>query len=224
MSTLETANMLFDEGIYEDCIKLLRRELPGDSWALDELQLVLSGLNNAKRELLRETASYSEVQKSRNNKVLLLQDLLKKLSSEQALKDPPASGALAPRRTIDDDILVVSPTREAANAMQHYFKCLGFTKTVCKVFKEDTYDAGLYRVVVFDANGISNPDNPSMKEQAFISEVSRHLSKGHWLVFYGEHYEELKKHRDTCYAANSRFALYARLREMLAFLDQYKIE
>lgn len=224
MSTLETANMLFDEGMYKECIALLRKELPEDNWALDELQLILSGLNAAQRELLQETATYPEIQKSKNNKVKLLQELLKKLSTEQALERRPATVEFVSRQTIDDDILVVCQTRDDADAMQRYFSHLGFTRVVCKVFKEEAYELGEYRIIVFNAHKISNPDNPGMKEQAFISEVSKNLSKGYWIVFYGEHYEELKKYRDTCYAANSRFSLYARLREMLAFLDQYKMD
>ena len=224
MNVISDVNDLFDEGRYEDCIKLLRNHFPSSSSKGGELQLMQARLNRSKREHLLGVAESKEIKDDTIKVSHLLQEVIQNLIPEDFLTVSSEKNESSGRLTIDDDILVVSLDRVDAEIMSKYFQSLGFINVICKTFGEDVYDAEKFKLVVFDAMRIKNPDNPNLtREQPFINEISKHLAKGFLVVFYGKTFSALDEFRDNSHAANSKFSLYARVKEMLDFLNRYHL-
>lgn len=120
-------------------------------------------------------------------------------------------------------ILVISPNETDCQNMKNFMARMPFNLmdsdfVVGKVVPVDDYD-----FAIFDA--ISLPrimENTSLSDEqaAHIQLLKQYLGKPiKYIVYYGDFYFGLDKER--CPSANSKFTLYARIKELIDFMNQY---
>ena len=126
-------------------------------------------------------------------------------------------------------ILIVSPTPDDLLYMEDFFSRLPDVPkpdfVVNKFVPADKYD-----FIVFDARTLPPVPNLEALVKMPYEEVRRHLDllekyvsdTTKYIVFFGKYYYNLNQER--CPSANSKFTLFARMRELVDFLNHYKTE
>jgi len=127
-------------------------------------------------------------------------------------------------------ILVISPNESDRQHMKEFFLRTPFllTERDFTIASEPMRGTDDYHFAIFDAHSL-----PPM----FIKEDEKELSDEQlkylgllndylltpirYVVWYGEQYHYLNRLRERCPAANSKFSLFARIREMMDFLSNY---
>ena len=126
---------------------------------------------------------------------------------------------------IEESILLLSPSLDSEKEMLAYLPFDYFPKL--QTAQEEDYQqiANSFKIIIFDYfdhNGI-----------IIESEIrSTQTNKLQWLlkntdcyiIWFGTHNDMVRENSDRIYAANFRFALYARIREMIDFLKYYSGE
>lgn len=123
-------------------------------------------------------------------------------------------------------ILVVSRTPDDSAYMQDFFARIEDLPTpdfvVGKTVPSDKYD-----FIVFDAHSL--PPAPNIEAftklpndiQAHYFLLDNYLrDTAKYIVFFGKYYHNLNQER--CPSANSKFTLFARIRELIDFINHYK--
>ncbi len=123
-------------------------------------------------------------------------------------------------------ILVVSHSETDSEYMKDFFERIeGIrppTFMVGKIMPADKYD-----FIVFDAYNL--PPVPNIEVFAKLPEevqahyflLERYLrDTNKYILFFGKYYHNLNQER--CPSANSKFTLFARIRELIDFINHYK--
>lgn len=123
-------------------------------------------------------------------------------------------------------ILVISASLDDSAYMQDFFSHIEDLPTpdfvVGKIVPADKYD-----FIVFDAHSL--PPAPSVEAftklpddiQAHYFLLDRCLrDTNKYVLFFGKYYHNLNQER--CPSANSKFTLFARIRELIDFINHYK--
>lgn len=121
-------------------------------------------------------------------------------------------------------LLVISPTPDDRAYMEDFFDRTPFAKPdfgVAKFVPADKYD-----FIVFDAHGL--PPAPNVEAFTKLPEtvqthyflLDRYLrDTNKYVLFFGKYYHNLNQER--CPSANSKFTLFARIQELIDFLNHY---
>ncbi len=124
-------------------------------------------------------------------------------------------------------ILTISRTPDDSAYMQDFFERTQFAKPDFEVGK--FVPADKYDFIVFDARNLPPASNLEAFTklpddiQAHYFLLDRYLSDTNkYVVFFGKYYYNLNQER--CPSANSKFTLYARIRELIDFLNHYHSE
>jgi len=125
-------------------------------------------------------------------------------------------------------ILVISPSVDDQAYMQDFFERIEDMKTpqfvVGKFALADKYD-----FIVFDAHNL--PPVPNIEAfnklpddiQAYYFLLEKYLrDTSQYILFFGKYYHNLNQER--CPSANSKFSLFARIRELIDFINHYQNE
>lgn len=122
---------------------------------------------------------------------------------------------------IKDSILGICINEDSKTKLDDFFKGLHFINAEAKLFSEYNNPEN-YKLIVFDCHTIDNPDNPEDgNEMALMSIFPKLTKEKYFTVFFGNHYENIKKVREWVQPANSFFSLYARIREMLDYINTF---
>lgn len=121
-------------------------------------------------------------------------------------------------------ILVVSRIEEDQVILEDFFERAPFPKpdfVLNKFVPADKYDFVIFncqnRPIANQEVLLSLPE----EQRQFIHLLSEYLDRTNkYFVFFGGFYYNLNY--DRCQAANSKFSLYARLREMIDFIGNFK--
>lgn len=123
-------------------------------------------------------------------------------------------------------ILVVTKNETDKQYMVDFFQRTPFATPVFVVNEWKPTDD--FDFVVFDAHSLtavrSVNDFNNLKEadQDHIQLLERYMrDSADYIVYFGEYYHNLN--RERCPSANSKFTLFARMREMIEFLNEYKL-
>ena len=123
-------------------------------------------------------------------------------------------------------LLVISPTPDDSLYMQDFFSRIDNLPTpdfvVAKFVPADKYD-----FIVFDARNLQ----PAPSVEAFAKlpdDIQAHYflldryvrDTNKYILFFGKYYHNLNQER--CPSANSKFSLFARIRELIDFMNHYK--
>ena len=121
-------------------------------------------------------------------------------------------------------ILVISKTETERDHLKTFLSRMPFNLTerdfvVGKLAPTDDYD-----FVIFDAMSLPriNPNTELSPEDAAHLQLFRdYLTKPiRYIVYYGEFLHDLD--RERCPSANSKFTLFARIRELIDFMNHYR--
>ena len=125
-------------------------------------------------------------------------------------------------------ILVISRNDEDSAYLQDFFSHIETLPTPDFVVGK-TVPADKYDFIVFDARSL--PSAPNVETftklpddiQAHYFLLDRYLRDSiKYIVFFGKYYYNLNQER--CPSANSKFTLYARINELINFLNHYRTE
>ena len=124
-------------------------------------------------------------------------------------------------------ILVVSPSPGDSAYIEYFFDLTPFTKPDFSIAKfQPSYK---YNFIVFDARSL--PAAPNIETFAKLPEavqghyflLDRYLQDTNkYILYFGKYYYNLNQER--CPSANSKFTLYARVQELIDFINNYKSE
>jgi len=121
-------------------------------------------------------------------------------------------------------ILVISKTEEESRTIKTFFSRMPFNLTerdfvAGKLVPTDDYD-----FAVFDAMSLPriNPNTElSPEDAAHLQLLREYLAKPiRYVVYFGEFLHDLD--RERCPSANSKFTLFARIRELIDFINHYR--
>jgi hypothetical protein len=122
-------------------------------------------------------------------------------------------------------ILVVSSSDADSELISTFMERLGFNMERCKfvagrIAPTDGYDFAIFNAMVLPR--ILNKDTVlSEEDTAYLQLFRDYLKKPiKYILYYGEFLYDLDK--DRCPSANSKFTLFARIRELIDFINHYK--
>jgi hypothetical protein len=135
-------------------------------------------------------------------------------------------------KEILNPVLVVCSSDESRQYMQKIFSLLNF-KNAKVIVGEKLEDITEFDLVIFDNRKLKDcpseallsklSDGEKHKIEATLSLMETYISKtDKFLIHFGERLFWINKNRERVYAANSKFALYARIKEMLDFIASYR--
>jgi hypothetical protein len=121
-------------------------------------------------------------------------------------------------------ILVISRTEDDQAYLEDFFERTPLPKpdfVIGKFVPSDKYDFLVFNSRNLPIYKAENVIALSDDEQKFLYLLDRYISDTNkYIVFFGAYYYNLNYER--CQAANSKFSLYARLREMIDFIGNYR--
>ncbi len=122
-------------------------------------------------------------------------------------------------------ILLISPTEKAKDEMKRFISRMPFDNVyerdfvVAQVIPTDEYD-----FAIFDARSLPPVRKETVlspEEEAYLEVFRQYLTKPiRYVLYYGEHLYDLD--RERCPSANSKFTLFARIRELIEFINAYR--
>lgn len=123
-------------------------------------------------------------------------------------------------------ILIISPTETARDEMKWFMSRMGFDNVfdrdfvVAQIVPTDEYD-----FAIFDARSLPAVRKETVlspEDEAYLQIFRQYLNKQpiKYVLYYGEFLHDLD--RERCPSANSKFTLFARIRELIEFINAYK--
>jgi hypothetical protein len=122
-------------------------------------------------------------------------------------------------------ILIISPTDTARDEMKRFISRMPFDNVyerdyvVAQVIPTDEYD-----FAIFDARCLPKLGKDTMlspEDEAYLQVFRQYLTKPiRYVLYYGEFLHDLD--RERCPSANSKFTLFARIRELIEFINAYQ--
>lgn len=206
----------------------LGNRLADNSSYYDDYVLLSARFYNNKRRDYLGSSSREEVLQE-NTKIC--QALLEMINNLQVkdVKSLPNEHDTRSDNQIHDKILIIckANTEKTDKAeIEEYFQKLGFTGV--KVESTSHFiDPENSKMVIFDNHSVKNPDAPEtgvdIQHQRLLKQ---YLDKKYFILYYGENTTVLRnlEYRSIAHAANSKFALYSRVREMLDFINRYEVQ
>ncbi|MCB0654140.1 MAG: hypothetical protein KDC85_22865 [Saprospiraceae bacterium] len=125
-----------------------------------------------------------------------------------------------------EKFFVVTPTSKRKGEIEEFFPEEYFPN--CEVIvSEEIKTKPRSKFIIFDFYGFEKINSPE-SENVFIKKhpalksylliLSELVKQRHFIIYLGNHYYNLDNWREQVHAANSKFALYARIREMIEYL------
>ena len=206
---------------------LLDDNLQGNGDKHTQFLMLNHRYNRNKTVFFNDTLAYDKYCQEDNKIVQALMHLVGSIT-ESDLK----TEVTFQHKAITNPILVICSSETSQNYMQEFFNLLNFKKAKVIVSSrlEDVTD---FDLVIFDnralkdcpASGVLESLSQPEKEriQARVNLMSSYLSDtDKFLVHFGERLYWINDNRERVYAANSKFALHARVGEMLDFINSYR--
>lgn len=123
-------------------------------------------------------------------------------------------------------ILIISRTEAESESLQDFIQRMPFDMKRCKFVSGRLTTTDDFDFAIFNAMSLPrvNKDSVLLPEDAAYLKLFRdYFSKPiKYIVYYGEFLHDLDKER--CPSANSKFTLFARIRELIEFINHYKAE
>lgn len=123
-------------------------------------------------------------------------------------------------------ILIISPTDTARAEMKRFISRMPFDNVyerdyvVAQVIPTDEYD-----FTIFDARSLPPVRKETVlspEDEAYLQVFRQYLTKPiRYVLYYGEFLHDLD--RERCPSANSKFTLFARIRELIEFINACRL-
>lgn len=206
----KTANELFVSN-EEGCMKYLLDYLLQGSECHEELITLCGAYNRRKRTHIKGGLDSKEFFSESDKVFRHLSELISKI------QETDLNHAAVFQKGIHEKILVVCSTENAVKNTQPLFSPDLFTQLTFKVhtdIREWKTELSSYRLLVF-ANFY---DCSTEYEETLKNIVDANL---HPVFYFGKTIDLPGKCPNEIYASNSKFSLYTRMKELLAYLDEY---
>lgn len=185
--------------------------------------------NEIQDELMAGTLSFAEAkqEKSKVGKLLLsfIGDLTgAEIGQVQAVK----------RTEVDNPILVLTPKAEAQTYLRTFFQETDFANVTVQLQRDAPDSVDGYDLVIFDNRDLAECpkffllDKLTATEKAAILEriALMDILKADttcFFIHFGAFLYWVSENREQAHAANSKFSLFARCKEMIEFIDTYRV-
>jgi len=123
-------------------------------------------------------------------------------------------------------ILIISPTETARDEMKLFISKMPFDNifardyVVAQLVPTDEYD-----FAIFDARSLPPVRKETLlspEDEAYLQVFRQYLTKPiRYVLYYGEFLHDLD--RERCPSANSKFTLFARIRELIEFINACRL-
>jgi len=186
--------------------------------------------NAIQEQKIAEVISWSEANVATNK---IGMDFLQFV--EQLEQSDLKSKTATTHQDILNSILVICPAAANKQELEEFFQQLRFINARVQSDADVQFPLEGYDLIIFDNQHL--PDCPvpaaaeklSPEQQSTLQErvalMQRILSETTTpLLHYGERLYLVNEHRQRIYAANSRFSLYARTKELLDFINTYLVK
>jgi effector-associated domain 11 (EAD11)-containing protein len=200
----------------QEVFRVLDRHIEPKRTIYNDLKLLQSQFSDVHADSGRGTLPYEDTLRFKTR----VRQSLMKLIDELRIEDL--------RKKKEYKILVICKDDDDKAYMEQYFAALSLEAKVKKTL--DYFPPDDYSLIVFDAHSIGSvPKEDVLKnlpaeKQKFLELLLLYLRNApKWLVYYGEFNYLLNDYRDTTNAANNKFSLYARMKEMNDFLEDYQV-
>lgn len=182
------------------------------------------------KDILLLNGRYSDVQREARMGTLDMDEKWRQFSKvREALVD--VVNAIQPedmREHKDFRILVVCKDDTDKEYMQQYIDALPLS---AKVIRTDSYvPPNEFALIVFDAHSLGaipkfeTLDGLNQADKRHIELLKAYLEKApKYLLYFGEFNFILNQYREITNAANNKFSLYARIKEMKDFMEEYQV-
>ena len=203
----------------------LKNAIKQNSSSEKQYLILKSRYNSHTKHFMNGTIAYTDYQLEMNRLVDTILDFIEQVSSQDIV-----SGSSISLPHITNPILVVCFSREDADIMQAFFALLDFENVSVHLDQEiDQLNLTDYELVVFDNHRLPNANNPQLnktqiKELDQRSDLMKKYldqNNDYSMIHYGEYLPFVSEHRERVHAANSRFTLYARVKEVLEFRERF---
>ncbi len=184
----------------------------------DDFVLLKNRFNKNKKEFLGEIIDYNIYTNQDNKITVSLLHFLNTLNDNDLKEE---ASHIEHKNEITNPILVICENETAQKQMQGFFEVLHFTKVDVKVLQAFQAAAN-YDLIIFDNRGlIGEKDETKIDKRIQLMEA--YSSKSDlFFIHLGGYLPWLNDKRERFHAANSKFALFARVQEMIAFINRYK--
>ncbi len=122
-------------------------------------------------------------------------------------------------------ILVISKNKEEEHAIKTFLSRMPFNLSerdfaVGKLMPTDDFDFAIFNAMSLPR--VQPNTELNAEDEEYIQLFRQYLNKPiRYVVYYGEFLYDLDKER--CPSANSKFTLFARIKELIDFINHYKI-
>jgi hypothetical protein len=126
----------------------------------------------------------------------------------------------------DARILVISQNQVDSDNIREFMQRMPFDLDKCRfvvdrLVQTDDFDFAIFNAMILPR--INRDTTLTPEDEGFLRLFRDYLSKPiRYVVYYGEFLHDLDKER--CPSANSKFTLFARIRELVDFINSYKTE
>jgi len=207
---------LISDNKHIEVIALLWKEIKRDSPSFNTLTLISGRFRGAKTDYMHGTIDYE----TNKRDISSVSAALLELSGSLNIKDL----AEVDSDKISTRLMLITPTDESEVEMRLFFPFEYFRAV------EIAGDDDRYQSIIDDEDLIIFDNFAHQRVEVGEPIRKRQFEKLDWvlkntacfIIWFGDYGEIVKLHNDRIYAANFRFALYARIREMLDFIKYYK--
>ncbi len=217
----------------KSALSLVSDNLNSSGEKFDTIVLLISKFNRMKNKKIQQTLSVEKIELAESQLIESLQSFMRELEPT----DLSIKGSGIAHNWITDKIIIISPEeKEAPKEMSDFFRDLKFKNAqVLSISSFEEFENTFpgkpenapqdsITLIVFDNTDLSFCPNEKMADEKIKSRVQLMKEFVDKTDFFFIHYGEVlywlnsKEARLRFHPANSKFALYARVKEMLDFI------
>lgn len=220
---------LITENQLQDALLLLKQYLDTKGGRLKSGIIQLSRqYNDLMDEKIAQTISRSEYTLEMNKLSQSIMMFLNKIEEVHLKKSMTSS-----HQKIANPLLLIAHDDKSGKDLQELLLDLNFTNVtvVGLTFTKENINLKDYHLIIFDNTDLPSPPRGGRlteEEQSFINmrtDVMNYVinNSPKFIVHYGNFLHWIDAHRNRAQAANSQFTLYARIKEVLEFMNTYHV-
>lgn len=236
---IQTVKDLIEEGRLGNALKQLRQHLRTEDVLLhNQLSLLRSRFNTLQMERSGDLISRRDYITDVNR---LTKDVLSYLDSleEQdiaGIHTQEPQSAAPTKETFDHPLLLIGHNQESVYEIQSLLRLLKFStiQALSLPLDLEKLDLSSHKLILFDNSDLPFCQSPSKlaefseEQQSLIRDrieiMESTLAQGSsFLIHYGTYLYWINRHNKRIYAANSQIALFARIKEALAFIEAIRV-
>lgn len=214
----EQINTALKDSDLNKTFALLNKYIDKESDVCNELTLLEAQKARTRKSGRMGTVNYQDTELATNQLIQSVLGFIGDLKPHHLSENPQSN-----QSGITAKILAYTQGSERQKDLEDYFKELNFAN-VDVVEYDKKMPMKDYVLLVFDNRDLPfKPNEDELKKIKIRTDFMEHcLRENQYAVHFGNFLPWINHNRDYVHAANSRFALFARIKEMLEFLEALK--